>query len=177
MHRSVLFVFAMTSILLSLVVGSATAQDAISYLEYDGFTRSYSVRLPDDYDENISYPVVIVLHGAGGNGLDMQTGTRMDELGAEFQYISVFPDGVDRGWNFLDEDQMAQGDSYTDDVGFLNALIDQLQADYNVDAGRVFLVGFSNGALLAIRAGCDLAPRLSGIAIVAGMYSYELIEH
>jgi len=175
MHRFGLFVVLVIVAVLSLA--PATAQDSLSTLEYDGFDRTYTVRLPDDYDENISYPVVIVLHGAGGDGLNLQINTQIDELAAQYQYIAVFPDGVQRGWNFLDEEQMAQGDLYTDDVGFLDALIDQLQVDYNVDAGRIFLAGYSNGALLTIRAGCDLASRLSGIAIVAGMYSFELIEH
>lgn len=175
MHR--LFLMSLVSAVLLLAVFPAAAQDSFATLEHDGYDRTYTVRLPDDYDETISYPVMIVLHGAGADGLNLQINTQMDELAAQYQYIAVFPDGIQRGWNFLDEDQMAQGELYTDDVGFLEVLIDQLQADYNVDAGRIFLAGYSNGALLTIRAGCELAPRLSGIAIIAGMFSFELIEH
>ncbi len=175
MHRSALVLTILLSLV--LVLSRSSAQGDFETLEYDGLDRTYSVRLPADYDESVAYPVIIVLHGAGGDGLNMQIGTQVDEIARANQFIAVFPDGVQRGWNFLDEDQMAQGDLYTDDVGFLDALIDQIIANYTVDEGRVFLAGYSNGALLTIRAGCDLASRLSGVAIVAGMYSFELIEH
>lgn len=178
MHRFYFAALLMLSLGLFFTVSAdVTAQGDIGSFEYDGFDRTYNVRLPDDYDETISYPVIIVLHGAGGDGLDMQIGTQMDELAAQFEYIAVFPDGVERGWSFLDEEEMGRGDLYTDDVGFLGVLLDRVIADYSVDEGRIFLAGYSNGALLTIRAGCELSSRLSGIAIVAGMYSFELIEH
>lgn len=55
-----------------------------------------------------------------------------------------------------------------DDIGFLDALLDRLEADYPVDPTRVFLTGVSNGAMMAYRFACTHAQRVTAVASVAG---------
>lgn len=163
-------------LLLTLPMQSLFAQE-LKILEFDNLERSYIVNLPDSYDEESPAPLVIVLHGAGGNSFDLQLGTDIDETANELGFIAVFPDGYQQGWSFLDEDEMAQDEDWTDDVGFIDALIDQVIEDYNVDIRRIFVAGISNGALLALRLGCELDDRLAGVAAVAATYSFELAQH
>lgn len=174
--RSKIFVSAI--ILLVFLSNAQTyfAQE-LKTLEYAGLERSYLVNLPSNYDEASPSPLLIALHGADEDGLNFQLETQIDEIARDSGYIAVFPNGYQGGWNFLDENEMAQEDNWTDDVGFLNTLIDQLIADYNVNTRRIFIVGFSNGGLMALRAGCELDDRIAGIAAVAATYSFELAVH
>lgn len=50
-----------------------------------------------------------------------------------------------------------------DDVGFLNALLDELD-------GPIFLTGFSNGAGMAFRYAAECAERLAAVAPIAGLW-------
>lgn len=175
MRFKILLAFLLTVLFLSNIQGTF-AQD-LKLLEYDGLERTYTVQLPDNYDEEAESPLIIVLHGFGGDGINLQLGTQIDEIANENGYISVFPDGYQRGWSYLDEDEMALGDDWTDDVGFLTAVIDQVTEDYNVNTRRIFVVGVSNGALLALRMSCELDDRLAGVAAVMATYSFELAVH
>lgn len=55
-----------------------------------------------------------------------------------------------------------------DDIGFVNAMLDTLIANYNVDEARVFACGFSMGGFMTNRIGCELNHRFAAIASVAG---------
>jgi polyhydroxybutyrate depolymerase len=55
-----------------------------------------------------------------------------------------------------------------DDVGFINTMLDQLEADYCIDAGRVYATGFSAGGGFVHRLGCELPNRFAAVAPVHG---------
>jgi polyhydroxybutyrate depolymerase len=54
-----------------------------------------------------------------------------------------------------------------DDVGYIDAVIDDMRAQYNIDPRRIFLLGHSNGGFMAHRLACDRAG-IDGILSVAG---------
>ena len=60
------------------------------------------------------------------------------------------------------------------DVGFVSALIDQLEQDYCIDSRRVFSTGMSNGGFLTNRLGCELSDKIAAIAPVAGVIGIPL---
>ncbi len=55
-----------------------------------------------------------------------------------------------------------------DDVGFVAALLDEIESAVCVDLDRVYATGISNGAMFVHRLGCDLSDRFAAIAPVAG---------
>jgi len=55
-----------------------------------------------------------------------------------------------------------------DDVGFVAALLDELERTLCVDLDRVYATGISNGGMFVHRLGCDLPKRFAAIAPVAG---------
>ena len=55
-----------------------------------------------------------------------------------------------------------------DDVGFIAALLDELERTLCVDLDRVYATGISNGGMFVHRLGCDLPERFAAIAPVAG---------
>ena len=55
-----------------------------------------------------------------------------------------------------------------DDVGFLGALIANLEEQYNVDQNRVYVAGFSSGAQMAHRVGLELSNTVAAIVAASG---------
>ena len=61
-----------------------------------GLKRTYLIHLPDS-DIRRSMPLLIVLHGGGGNGKSMVklTNGGFDKLSDKKGFIVVYPDGID----------------------------------------------------------------------------------
>lgn len=55
-----------------------------------------------------------------------------------------------------------------DDVGFLKDLVAQILSDFDVDAGRVYVSGFSNGAMMANRIACEASELFAAVVLVGG---------
>jgi polyhydroxybutyrate depolymerase len=69
--------------------------------------------------------------------------------GADFRlgFVVAYPDSIDGRWNYLHGIPGAAAGP--DDPGFLNALTDLLSETYNIDPGRRYLIGISNGGFMA----------------------------
>jgi polyhydroxybutyrate depolymerase len=62
---------------------------------------------------------------------------------------------------------MAQNQNI-DDVSYVRTVLDDVQANFNVNAARIFATGFSNGGMMSHRLACAMADRIAGIAAVGG---------
>jgi polyhydroxybutyrate depolymerase len=99
--------------------------------------------------------LVVALHGRGSSAADMQAMTRLEEPAAAAGLAVVYPEGTGGGWG----DDTFAGDG---DLVFLDALVDEL-AD-----GPVGVVGFSNGASMALRYASQRPDRVRAVVAVAG---------
>lgn len=153
-----------TLLLLLSVAATLVAQQNINLeLIHDGINRAYTVHLPTGYTQGQSLPVVFNMHGFGSNRQQQQFYAGMDPVADANNFIVVYPDGVSAawnvGWNF---------GSTADDVGFIDALIDRMISDYNIDANRVYATGMSNGGFMSYVLACALSNRITAIASVTG---------
>ena len=55
-----------------------------------------------------------------------------------------------------------------DDVGFVEALIDELSATYNVDSSRIYAVGGSMGGMFSFELACQLPDTFAAVAAMSG---------
>ncbi|MEO0079942.1 MAG: PHB depolymerase family esterase [candidate division WOR-3 bacterium] len=171
-------------VLVLVLVGTARAQgaksdmgagDQLCSLTFEGRKRTFLVHIPPQTAGLKNLPLVIVLHGGGGNGRAVARLTGFSALADEKGFIVVYPDAVNGHWN--DGRQVRQFRSQrenVDDVGFIAALIDSLAKRLKVDPKRVYATGISNGAIMCHRLGCELASRLAAIAPVAGAIAEPL---
>ena len=60
-----------------------------------------------------------------------------------------------------------------DDVAWFTALLDELAATLCIDTERIYVAGFSNGAMMASVLACELSERIAAIAPVAGLRDPE----
>jgi len=129
--------------------------------------RTYEVFVPSDTP---NLPLVIVLHGHGSTGRQMERFSKFDRVAAREQFVVAYPDGIDRGWN----DGRTGVNSDADDIAFVATLIDELAREHSIDKRRVYVTGASNGGMLTYRVGCELADRVAAIAPVIANLPAEL---
>ncbi len=151
--------------------------DAVWTLEHGGVTRSIRVHVPASYDPVRPTPVVLDFHGYTMSASAQEDLTRFPAKADAEGFISVHADGTGtpRGWN----GGACCGTPATtglDDIGFVLALLDQLEARLCVDPRRVFSTGFSNGGFLSHRLGCVAADRIAAIAPVSGMMGVDACD-
>ena len=136
-----------------------------------GVERRFTLRSPAHAPGEV-LPVVVGLHGAGGNAATFEKATGLSNNIAVLRYIAVFPDGTSfdgdhRAWN-AGTCCAVTALGNVDDVGFVAAMLDVIVADHDADPRRLYLAGFSNGGMLAYRVACELGSRVAGIAVVGG---------
>lgn len=134
-------------------------------VDVDGVGRRWTIVVPPGPPPSA---VVVVLHGVGGRGADMRS-AGFEPLAAGKGVVLAYPDALGGAWNDgrPGADPIGPG-APVDDGRFLRLLIDETVARTGADAGRVAVVGFSNGAVMASRLACDLADRVSALALIAG---------
>ena len=147
-------------------------------LMIDGRNRSYTVHLPSGYTGEHPLPLVVVLHGGGGNAQNAIQMTGMSAKADKEGFIVVYPNGTGRlkdrllTWNAGFCCGYAL-DQQVDDVGFIRTLIENLQQQYDIDSKKVYATGISNGAMMAYRLACELSDKIAAIAAVSGSLDTE----
>lgn len=165
--------------LIALLLGATlpvAAQDNMSAgtLVHDGLERSYLTVLPPGYDAAQPAPLVIVLHGATMDGVSMMLVSEFNESAAAAGHILVYPNGIGGRWNSSAEPDPEN--NIPDDVGFVNALIDEMAANYAIDLNRVYVTGYSNGGRMAYKLGCQMADRVAAVAVWAATPRFQTAQ-
>lgn len=136
-------------------------------LTVDGLSRAYRLFTPLSLDRSRPAPLVVVMAGVGNTAQDMVTATEFDRMAETGEFIVAYPEGVNETWN-AGYCCLGRATTGPDDVAFLTRVIDDVQATSKIDPARIFAVGFSAGAMMAHKLGCDLAGRIAGVGSVAG---------
>jgi polyhydroxybutyrate depolymerase len=134
--------------------------------------RPYTLHVPPGYRIGQPIPLVVLLHGYGASGAVQEAYFQLTPVSDSRTFLYAYPDGtVDstgmRFWNATDACCNLYG-STVDDVAYINAVIDDVEAHYSVDPKQVYLVGHSNGGFLSHRLACDSAARIAAIVSLAG---------
>lgn len=124
-----------------------------------GWTYPIFIHVPSGTVPQDGFPVLVALHGNGGNG----SGTLNQYRNQLDCHIIVCPSGYQASWNICDENSDAP------DIEMLSDLINQLQTYSNVNVNQIRLLGSSNGSALMNRAFIELQN--SGIDMYVGIVS------
>jgi predicted esterase len=141
--------------------------------ELDGSIQRYAVAIPQKYDGSKPFPLIIALHGAGGDhwaGLKMVAGFSAYVIGAEQSNRHFFPPDLPpdfiiacpNGHGFRGPGYRAKGEY---DV---MKVLKEMFANYNIDADRVYLTGASKGGRGTWEIGMKHPELFAAIAPVAG---------
>ena len=131
-----------------------------------GHDRSFTLVVPEGYSPQVPYPLVFVLHGGGGGAAGARTQTDLEKVSGG-RAIFVYPEAATGTWN-LDAPTSSNGD-----VALFDAILLVAHNTLCVDAHRVFVTGFSNGAYMANQLACKRGERIRAVVTHAGGGPYE----
>jgi polyhydroxybutyrate depolymerase len=151
-------------VIFSIFAGKAFSQTANRKISVDGMERKYILHLPETNTLIHNLPLLIVLHGHGGNGKQVMKETGFNEISDRERFIAVYPYGINKGWN--DGREISTEATNYDDVKFIARIIDTTFAEFAIDTSRVFVTGMSNGGFLSIYLAYKLNSRILAVAPV-----------
>lgn len=148
--------------------------NAQTYLEISGVqgqgtrVRQYKVHVPPSYDPNVPTPLVFCIHGLLQNAVMFcVTGAAMHTKSDAEGFLLVMPNGYMNSWN-AGTCCGAASTEQIDDVALFRAIFDEVKSHLNVDLGRVYATGLSNGGYMSHRLGCEAADVFAAVAPGAG---------
>ncbi len=175
MHRKKLS-FQLSVCLLAWMLGGAVSADVVVDLGRGPVT----IFTPASYDSTSPTPLILLLHGYTATGSLVESWMQFLPVIDTYGFLYAHPDGTtDTGgspfWNATDA-CCNFWNSPVDDAGYLAALIDTVAARFNLDPGRVYIAGHSNGGFMAYRMACDYSEKVAAVMSFAGATWYDNID-
>ena len=125
--------------------------------------RTYRLFVPQGYDGRQRLPLVLDLHGSGGNAAGEARNSRLEALAAVERFLVATLEAEVGNWNIPVESDRP------DDVAYATDVIDHVSAQACTDPTRIYATGFSGGARMSSLLACGLNARLAAIAPVSGL--------
>ena len=130
--------------------------------------RQYLLYVPEGYDGKTNLPLVFLFHGSGGTSKTSMMGTDLGKVADKKKFIIAAPQGIypyfgQPSWN---ADLNPGG---VNDVEFVKELIREVSSKVAIDKKRIYATGFSGGARMSSRLGCELSNVIAAIGPVAGL--------
>lgn len=102
-------------------------------IDVTGSRKTYHVHKPNSVTKPL--PLVVVLHGGGGNGRVLKDTYGFRPFINDGEFIAIYPDSGPGGW-------------LPEHVAFLDAAIDDVLKRERIDSQRLFITGASRGGLM-----------------------------
>lgn len=136
---------------------------------FDGKLVPYRLYIPTSYDRSKKHPMIMTLHGAGG-----------DENNFLDRYQGLWPKlAEERGYIVVSANGRGPTSGYTKESGgeqdVMN-VIGLVQKKYNIDPSRIYLAGHSMGASGTWRLGFQYRETFAALAPIAGSRMTPALE-
>ena len=125
--------------------------------------RTYRLFVPPGYDGHMRLPLVLDLHGSGGNSAGQARNSGLEGLSATEKFIVATLDAEGGRWNVPIQE------GRPDDVAYVGDVIAHVAGRVCTDETRVYATGFSGGARMSSLLACRLGSRIAAIAPVSGL--------
>ncbi|MFC6023380.1 cellulose binding domain-containing protein [Plantactinospora solaniradicis] len=128
-------------------------------IQSGGRTRSFVLRIPDNYDNSRPYRLVFGFHWLGGNANSVVSQSYYGLLPlANNSTIFVAPEGLNNGW----------ANTGGEDVTFTDDMVRTIENALCVDTTQLFSLGFSYGGGMSYALACARANVFRAVAIYSG---------
>jgi len=149
-------------------------------ISVSGMSRAYILRVPDNYDTNHPYRLIVGYHWlngtadnvANGGGATTKPFYGLWEL-ANGSTIFVAPQGINNGWSDTGRTNTAGGQ----DIAFTRALLAELEKTLCIDTTRIFAEGFSMGGSMSYAVACAMPEVFRAIAVHSGGPMSGCVQH
>jgi phospholipase/carboxylesterase len=149
---------------------------------FDGGPLSYFLIRPDNYRPELTYPLIVLLHGFGASMYDLASlAPAIDATGYMYACPNApYPLDVGGGqigysWStgrpgmpdLADPSTSSEGPSTEDRLA---AFFDEVKREAATPPGRVLLAGFSQGGGLTLRFGLPRPQAFAGLVVMSGAF-------
>ena len=151
-----------------------------------GIPRDYILVTPDTVPSG-PRPLVLVLHGhlgtaanaLGGGPVPSPLSEWIDVTDREQILVAALQGlkGADNHTGWHDCRMDATEDPQSDDVGFVQDVVESLIRSGRVDPTRIYVMGMSNGAMMALRLAQQMHPAPAAVAAVSGTMAAQTVCH
>ena len=163
-------------LLVGCTFSSFSQQTINASITHDGIQRDYILYIPELYDGNTAVHLVLNFHGYGSNAAQQMFYGDFRDIADTEGFLLVHPEGTtfigDQFWNVW----FPGLSSNIDDVGFTEALIDELATLYAIDLDRVYATGMSNGGFMSFLLACQLSEKIAAVASVTGSMTQDTFD-
>ena len=176
-----------TIVVMATMTLALSAQHVARTMNFEGTSRKYMEYIPTSSPDG-SMPVIFLLHGLGDNC------NNFSQLGFEDvapNWIIITPEATNATISIMGSSMGAGtawaagvgGENITymgfplgnielnegvNDDGFILAILDSLENNFNVDTDSVFVAGFSMGGFMSNKMAIKHADRITAVASVSG---------
>ena len=129
----------------------------------------YELRRPEQIDSGKTYPALFLMHGIGSNEQNMLP--LVDGLENQFFIFSIrghLPQPPGYAFFTIEGYGKPYRPVFDEGVNKLTSFIDYACMKYPIDEKQLFLLGFSQGAILSMTLGLTLGQRIKGIVALSG---------
>ena len=148
-----------------------------TYAQIPSQSRPYTVYAPQEILYGKTLPLLMVLHGGGGNANFMERHLpNLKTFANEYGFVVAFVNGNAgnrpltqnmRTWNAGGGCCGIAARQKKDDIPYLNHVVENISRIYPINPKGVFLLGHSNGAMMSYRYACETG-RVAGIIPISG---------
>jgi phospholipase/carboxylesterase len=130
-----------------------------------GSRGGFSLYVPENYNPDRAWPLVMALHGGSGNGRGFLWSWLRDAR--SHGAVLVAPTATGKTWALMGEDT---------DTPNLVRILEQVRRRWNVDSSRLLLTGMSDGGTFCYVTGLESASPFTHLAPVAATFHPLMAE-
>ena len=171
LHLSILVIVNCSKVDSDKKLISCTKNPNAQSIVHDDLEREYLIFVPDSYNQSLATPLMLNFHGFAGTASDYMRYADMRSVAESENFILVYPqgscsDGLSH-WNPCPRG--GENKSSADDLGFIQAMINDISTQYNVDQERIYATGYSNGGMMAYGLANHKSDLIAAVACVSGI--------
>lgn len=139
-----------------------------------GGDRPYFVYTPENYRVGTAVPLVVMLHGCGQTPVDFATGTQMNQLADQNNFIVVYPQQTNAYnrytcWNWFESDNQTRDSGEPAIIAGIVRTMQNNTSQWTINARRIFVAGLSAGAAMSVILGATYPDIFAAIGVHSGL--------
>lgn len=140
----------------------------------DGLVRQYILYAPEGIEEEGPVPLLIAVHSNSVDAEEMVRFSGFNEIADRDRFIILYPNAIGGLWS-LRIWSANSGIYIADDIAYIDAALDQVLEDHDIDANRIYAMGNSGGGLMSLQLACDLSDRIAAVVSIAGGTMFDAL--
>jgi len=152
------------------------------YLYHDAIGKHpYFVYTPSTYHRGTAVPLLVLLHGCTQKAADFAAGTGMNQLAEQYGFIALYPQQKRTSnqtlcWNWYKSSHQFRDRGEPALIAHMVQAICENTSQWTIDTNRVYVVGASAGAAMAVILGATYPDIFAAIGVHSGV-EYQAVTN